>query len=102
VPAALGAVRKGGVVVCGGIHMSDIPSFRYDLLWHERQLRSVANLTRADGDAFLAVAAKAGVETTVHAYPLDAANDALRALEEGAIDGAAVLQIRSSSSGRFV
>ena len=91
VPAALRAVRKGGRVVCAGIHMSDIPSFPYRLLWEERQIVSVANLTRRDGLDFLEVAAKAGVVTeTVH-YPLARANDALDDLRAGRLRGAAVL-----------
>ncbi|MHB8885216.1 MAG: zinc-dependent alcohol dehydrogenase family protein [Methylovirgula sp.] len=91
VPLALAAVKKGGTVVCAGIHMSDIPSFPYDLLWEERRLVSVANLTRQDGLDFLRVAAQSKVlaETTV--YPLDCANDALFDLREGRLRGAAVL-----------
>ncbi|MFZ3117700.1 MAG: zinc-dependent alcohol dehydrogenase family protein [Variovorax sp.] len=91
VPRALQAVRKGGRVVCGGIHMSDIPSFAYRLLWEERQLLSVANLTRADAREFLAVAATVPlrVETTI--YPLERANDALDDLRAGRLQGAAVL-----------
>jgi propanol-preferring alcohol dehydrogenase len=91
VPQALRAVRKGGRVVCGGIHMSDIPSFPYSLLWEERQLVSVANLTRDDGRAFLAVAPKAGVKTTTTVYPLVRANEALADLRYGRFQGAAVL-----------
>jgi propanol-preferring alcohol dehydrogenase len=91
VPAALKAVRKGGVVVCGGIHMSDIPSFPYDILWEERVLRSVANLTRADAREFLALAAKIPVKTSVTPMPLHAANDALARLRQGELVGAAVL-----------
>jgi propanol-preferring alcohol dehydrogenase len=91
VPAALKAVRKGGRVVCGGIHMSDIPSFPYAILWEERQVRSVANLTRADAREFLAVAGKAGVQCAVTRYPLDKANEALADLREGRLEGAAVL-----------
>jgi propanol-preferring alcohol dehydrogenase len=91
VPQALRAVRPGGSVVCGGIHMSDIPSFPYAWLWQERQLRSVANLTRADGDEFLAIAAQAGVGTTVESLPLAEANRALERLRSGALSGAAVL-----------
>lgn len=91
VPAALKAVRKGGRVVCAGIHMSDIPSFPYDILWNERQIVSVANLTRQDGIEFLAVARKAGIRTTVKRYPLAAANDALDDLRNGRLNGAAVL-----------
>jgi propanol-preferring alcohol dehydrogenase len=91
VPAALRAVRKGGRVVCGGIHMSDIPSFPYRILWEERQLVSVANLTRQDGAEFLKVASQAGVETTTRRYELEAANEALADLREGRLQGAAVL-----------
>jgi propanol-preferring alcohol dehydrogenase len=91
VPVALKAVKKGGRVVCGGIHMSDIPSFPYALLWEERQVLSVANLTRADGREFLALAPRAGVRTEVRRYPLDAANEALADLREGRLQGAAVL-----------
>jgi alcohol dehydrogenase, propanol-preferring len=91
VPAALAATRKGGTVVCGGIHMSDIPSFPYRLLWEERVVRSVANLTRADGEEFLALAAAAGVRTHTAPYPLDHARDALADLRRGALEGAAVL-----------
>jgi propanol-preferring alcohol dehydrogenase len=91
VPAALGAVRKGGRVVCGGIHMSDIPAFPYSLLWEERELVSVANLTRADASEFLSVAAGAGLHTQVVPYPLDCANAALADLREGRLQGAAVL-----------
>jgi alcohol dehydrogenase, propanol-preferring len=91
VPAALKAVRKGGVVVCGGIHMSDIPSFPYDILWEERMLRSVANLTRADAREFLALAPKIPVKTSVTPMPLHAANEALKRLRQGELTGAAVL-----------
>jgi propanol-preferring alcohol dehydrogenase len=91
VPAALAAVKPGGVVVCGGIHMSDIPSFRYRLLWEERVLRSVANLTRTDAEAFLALAPKAGVTTQTVPYALMAANAALDDLRSGRLQGAAVL-----------
>ncbi len=91
VPLALRAVRKGGRVVCAGIHMSDIPSFPYRLLWQERQLVSVANLTRQDGIDFLRVAPQAGVRTQVTRYPLAQANEALADLREGRFDGAAVL-----------
>jgi propanol-preferring alcohol dehydrogenase len=91
VPLALKAVKKGGRVVCGGIHMSDIPSFPYGLLWEERHIMSVANLTRADAREFLAVAAQAGVKTEVTRYPLAAANEALADLREGRLQGAAVL-----------
>jgi propanol-preferring alcohol dehydrogenase len=91
VPAALKAVAKGGTVVCGGIHMSDIPQMPYDLLWGERVLRSVANLTRRDGEEFLAVAAEVPVETVVEEFPLEHANEALATLRSGALRGAAVL-----------
>jgi len=93
VPAALGAVRKGGIVVCAEIHMSDIPSFPYALLWEERVVRSVANLTRQDGEKFLALAPRVPVRTAVQAFPLAAANEALAALRAGAHQGAIVLQI---------
>jgi len=91
VPRALKAVRKGGRVVCAGIHMSDIPSFPYADLWEERQIRSVANLTRADGVEFLALAAAAGLRTHAEALPLEAANTALARLREGLVEGALVL-----------
>ena len=91
VPLALAAVRKGGRVVCGGIHMSDIPSFPYRLLWEERHLLSVANLTRRDAVEFLSIAPQAGVETQVARYPLADANAALSDLREGRLQGAAVL-----------
>jgi alcohol dehydrogenase, propanol-preferring len=91
VPLALKAVKKGGRVVCGGIHMSDIPRFPYSLLWEERHVVSVANLTRADAREFLDIVPRAGVKTEVTRYPLDAANDALSDLREGRLQGAAVL-----------
>jgi propanol-preferring alcohol dehydrogenase len=91
VPAALKAVRKGGVVVCGGIHMSDIPSFPYEILWEERILRSVANLTRDDAREFLALAPQVPVKTCVSPMPLHAANEGLARLRDGNINGAAVL-----------
>ncbi|MGB8278120.1 MAG: zinc-dependent alcohol dehydrogenase family protein [Methylovirgula sp.] len=91
VPAALAAVKKGGTVVCAGIHMSDIPSFPYDLLWEERRIVSVANLTRQDGLDFLRIAAQSKVITETKAYPLDRANEALADLREGRLQGAAVL-----------
>ena len=91
VPAALRATRKGGVVVCAGIHMSDIPSFQYALLWGERSVRSVANLTREDGDAFFSLIARYPVTTHVQPFALAQANEAIAALRAGAIDGAAVL-----------
>ncbi|MBL8586475.1 MAG: zinc-dependent alcohol dehydrogenase family protein [Bradyrhizobiaceae bacterium] len=92
VPAALRAVKKGGRVVCGGIHMSDIPSFPYAILWEERQVVSVANLTRADAHEFLALAPKAGLRIEVKNYPLTAANTALDDLRAGRLQGAAVLR----------
>jgi propanol-preferring alcohol dehydrogenase len=91
VPAALAATRKGGVVVCGGIHMSDIPTFPYRLLWEERVIRSVANLTRRDAEEFLTLAPEAGIRTTTRTYRLADANQALTDLRSGALQGAAVL-----------
>ncbi len=91
VPAALAAVDKGGVVVCGGIHMSEIPAFSYDLLWGERNVCSVANLTRHDGDEFFKIAPKVPVRTTVEVFPLAQANEVLDKLRNGKIHGAAVL-----------
>ena len=91
VPQALAAVRKGGRLVCGGIHMSDIPQFPYRLLWEERSIVSVANLTRADAREFIDIAPRAGVRTTTHVYPLARANDALDDLRAGRFSGAAVL-----------
>lgn len=91
VPRALQAVKQGGCVVCGGIHMSDIPSFPYALLWGERRVQSVANLTRADGDEFLALAAKTPIQTEVKIYALERTNDALDDLRAGRLEGAAVL-----------
>jgi propanol-preferring alcohol dehydrogenase len=91
VPAALKAVKKGGRVVCGGIHMSDIPSFPYALLWEERQVISVANLTREDAREFLELVPRANVRTAVTRYPLERANEALADLREGRLQGAAVL-----------
>src|SRR3954447_6079154 len=93
VPAALRVTAKGGTVVCGGIHMSDIPSFPYELLWGERVVRSVANLTRHDGDEFLRLARSIPVRTEVNTYPLEAAPQALADLREGALTGAAVVQV---------
>ncbi len=93
VPAALKAVAKGGIVVCAGIHMSNIPSFPYQILWEERVLRSVANLTRQDGDEFLALAPQIPIKTEVNAFPLSQANNALDALRTGKINGAAVLVV---------
>ncbi len=92
VPAALRAVRKGGTVVCGGIHMSDIPSFPYALLWQERVIRSVANLTRRDGEELLELAAAVPVKTEIEIHPLERANEALERLRRGALRGAAVLR----------
>jgi propanol-preferring alcohol dehydrogenase len=91
VPAALAAVAPGGCVVCGGIHMSDIPSFPYELLWRERTLSSVANLTRADGEAFMTLAPRVPIRTTTTVYALEDANAALRDLRTGRLTGAAVL-----------
>ena len=91
VPVALSAVRPGGRVICAGIHMSDVPRFPYELLWGERSVSSVANLTRADGEEFLTLAAKLGLEPTVEAFPLCDANLALERLRKGALQGAAVL-----------
>jgi len=99
VPAALRAVRKGGTVVCGGIHMSDIPAFPYEILWGERVLRSVANLTRRDGVEFLELAARVPVRTVVTTFPLSAANEALAALRHGRIEGAAVLRMGEDATG---
>jgi propanol-preferring alcohol dehydrogenase len=98
VPAALHAVVPGGVVVCGGIHMSDIPSFPYAWLWGERVIRSVANLTRRDGEELLALAPRVPVRTEVTRYPLEAANQALADLREGRLRGAAVLEIQEGSA----
>ena len=93
VPVALRAVSKGGTVVCAGIHMSDIPAFPYSLLWGERVVRSVANLTRRDGEEFLKIAPRVPVRTEVLAYPLERANEALQALRAGDVRGSAVLEI---------
>jgi propanol-preferring alcohol dehydrogenase len=93
VVAALRATAKGGTVVCAGIHMSDIPTFPYDLLWGERVVRSVANLTRRDGEEFLAIAPEVPVRTTVETFPLSEANTALSRLREGQLTGAAVLTV---------
>jgi propanol-preferring alcohol dehydrogenase len=93
VPEALAAVVKGGVVVCAGIHMSDIPAFPYELLWGERVVRSVANLTRRDGEDFLEVAARIPLRTQVTTYPLEQANEALDDLRAGRVVGAAVLSV---------
>ncbi|MDW8339766.1 MAG: alcohol dehydrogenase, partial [Thermoleophilia bacterium] len=91
VPAALSHVRKAGVVVCAGIHMSDIPSFPYARLWGERVLRSVANLTREDGEEFLALAPQIPVRTEVEPFRLEEANEALERLRRGEVRGAAVV-----------
>ncbi len=96
VPAALRATAKGGVVVCAGIHMSDIPSFPYELLWGERVVRSVANLTRRDGEEFMALAPEIPVRTEVEEHPLEEANKALARLRRGDVRGAAVLRIGAS------
>ena len=96
VPAALRAVAKGGVVVCAGIHMSDIPSFPYEILWGERMIRSVANLTRRDGEEFLALAPRVPVHTEVVPFSLEEANQALSTLRAGEIQGAAVLVVDRS------
>jgi propanol-preferring alcohol dehydrogenase len=93
VPAALRAIAPGGTVVCAGIHMSDIPSFPYEILWRERAVRSVANLTRRDGTEFLALAPTIPVRTHVHVFPLEQANEALSALRAGEFTGAAVLEV---------
>jgi alcohol dehydrogenase, propanol-preferring len=93
VPAALRALAKGGTVVCAGIHMSDIPSFEYELLWGERSLRSVANLTREDGHEFLALAPEVPVRTDVEEFPLEEANEALERMRSGRLRGAAVLRV---------
>lgn len=100
VPAALAGVDKGGVVVCAGIHMSEIPSFPYRILWEERVVRSVANLTRRDGKAFLALAPKVPVRTRVETYPLERANQALADLRDGRLEGAAVLEIGEAEPRR--
>ena len=99
VPAALKAVRPGGRVVCAGIHMSPIPSFPYEILWRERQIVSVANLTRRDGVEFLALAPKVPIETSVETLPLAAANEALTRLREGRLEGAAVLVMDDTEKG---
>jgi propanol-preferring alcohol dehydrogenase len=95
VPAALRSVRAGGTVVCAGIHMTDIPSFPYAILWGERVLRSVANLTRDDAEEFLRLAPKIPVRTEVEAFPLEQANAALQRLRDGRIRGAGVVVISS-------
>jgi propanol-preferring alcohol dehydrogenase len=95
VPEALRRTARGGVVVCAGIHMSDIPSFPYRILWQERTVRSVANLTRRDAEDFLAIAPRVPVKTHVHTYPLTEANRALDDLRRGRLRGAAVLVTRA-------
>jgi propanol-preferring alcohol dehydrogenase len=99
VPVALRATAKGATVVCAGIHMSDIPAFPYELLWEERVVRSVANLTRQDGEEFLALAPQIPVRTEVEAHPLERANEALDRLRSGALRGSAVLNIDASTRG---
>jgi alcohol dehydrogenase, propanol-preferring len=98
VPAALAAVAKGGTVVCAGIHMSDIPSFPYELLWGERVLRSVANLMRHDGEELLALAPEVPLRTQVEPFPLEHANEALARLRAGRIRGAAVLRVAAPTT----
>ena len=99
VPASLKTLRKGGKVICAGIHMSDIPAFPYSDLWQERSIQSIANLTRRDGEEFLPLAAAIPVQTEVHEYPLEQANEALDDLRAGRFTGAAVLSIQSSPVG---
>ncbi len=91
VPQALRAIAPGGVVVCGGIHMSDVPSFPYDILWRERTVSSVANLTRQDGEGFMKLAASFPIKTSVQTFPLAEANEAMDELRSGKVQGAAVL-----------
>jgi propanol-preferring alcohol dehydrogenase len=98
VPAALAATERGGRVVCAGIHMSEIPAFSYSLLWEERQLRSVANLTRRDGEEFLALAPRIPVQTEVHVYPLERTGDALEDLRQGRFEGAAVVAVGTEAT----
>ena len=98
VPAALGAVAKGGTVVCAGIHMSDIPSFPYELLWGERVVRSVANLTRRDGEELMALAPRVPIRTEVSPYPLERANEALAELRAGNVRGSAVLVVDEAAA----
>jgi alcohol dehydrogenase, propanol-preferring len=100
VPAALRATAKGGSVVCAGIHMSDIPSFPYELLWGERVLRSVANLTRADGERFMELAPQVPVRTEVEGFPLEQANEALERLRTGRVRGAVAIIPREATEGR--
>jgi propanol-preferring alcohol dehydrogenase len=94
VPAALAATLKGGTVVCAGIHMSDIPAFPYALLWGERSVRSVANLTRVDGDEFFALVQRYQPHASIEVFPLREANEALAAVRSGRVSGAAVLDCR--------
>jgi propanol-preferring alcohol dehydrogenase len=96
IPTALRATVKGGTVVCAGIHMSEIPSFPYAILWEERVIRSVANLTRRDGEEFMALAPRVPVETEVHPYPLEKVNEALQDLRSGRFTGAAVIVVDDS------
>jgi alcohol dehydrogenase, propanol-preferring len=96
IPLALGAVERGGIVVCGGIHMSDIPSFPYRLLWGERRVESVANLVRRDGDELMKLAARIPIRTSVTPFALEQANDALEAIRTGNLEGAAVVRGHSS------
>jgi propanol-preferring alcohol dehydrogenase len=98
VPQALRAVEKGGIVVCGGIHMSDVPSFPYEILWEERSVCSVANLTRQDGEEFLNLAPRVPVRTAVEVFPLEQANEALERLRRGKLKGAAVLVTGASGT----
>jgi len=100
VPAALRACAKGGTVVCGGIHMSDIPSFPYEILWEERVIRSVANLTRQDGQELLAIAPKVPVKTQIEVFPLEEANEALARIRSGRLEGAAVLRVAADAGSR--
>jgi propanol-preferring alcohol dehydrogenase len=102
VPRALELVRKGGRVICAGIHMSDIPAFPYNLLWQERSVRSVANLTRADGQEFLALAPRVPIHTTVTGYPLERANEALADLRSGRLQGTAVVALHGRGSANHV
>ncbi|MDP9130176.1 MAG: alcohol dehydrogenase, partial [Candidatus Binatota bacterium] len=101
VPLALKAVGKGGMVVCGGIHMSDIPSFPYSILWEERTVTSVANLTRRNGEEFMALAPQVPVRSEVETFPLEEANEALQRLRSGKIHGAAVLLTAIAKSERM-
>jgi propanol-preferring alcohol dehydrogenase len=98
VPQALRAVAKGGVVVCAGIHMSDIPTFPYEILWGERALRSVANLTRQDGEEFLTLAPRVPIVTEVQSFPLEAANEALEEVRRGDVTGSAVLVVNETTT----